>query len=151
LECPAYQQIRLEYGSKLFSRSGDDLQSAIRVLTREPRKVPDFMNHEPKVVARFVAECLHKDWQSVDDPVTYGDVLDTFFSDYGPSAFIWIPMVGLSLSHQYHDLHLMMTVFLLLLPMEPRLALLGRPALMGPNSNLVICKGKRKAGKPHLV
>jgi hypothetical protein len=36
-------------------------------------------------------------------------------------------MVGLSPSHQYYNLHLMMTVFLLLLPMEPRLAPLGRP------------------------
>jgi hypothetical protein len=36
---------------------------------------------------------------------------------------LWILMVGLSLmSQQYHNLHLMMTVFLLLLPMEPRLA-----------------------------
>jgi hypothetical protein len=35
----------------LFSRFGDDLQSAIsRVLTREPRTVPEFMNQEPKVV-----------------------------------------------------------------------------------------------------
>jgi hypothetical protein len=84
-ECPAYQQIRLKYGSKLFSRFGDNLQS-IRVLTREPLKVPEFMNQEPKVVARFVAECLHKHWQSVDDPVPYGDVHDTFSSDYSPSA-----------------------------------------------------------------
>jgi hypothetical protein len=30
----------------------------------------------------------------------------------------------------------MMTVFLLLLPMEPRLAPLGRPTLMGPICNL---------------
>jgi hypothetical protein len=44
------------------------------------------MNQEPKVVARFVAECLHKHWQSVDDPVPYGDVHDTFSSDYSPSA-----------------------------------------------------------------
>jgi hypothetical protein len=50
------------------------------------RKVPEFMNQEPKVVARFVAECLHKHWQSVDDPVPYGDVHDTFSSDYSPSA-----------------------------------------------------------------
>jgi hypothetical protein len=85
-ECPAYQQIQLKYGSKLFSRFKNNLQSAIRVLTREPRKVPEFMNQEPKVVARFVAECLHKHWQSVDDPVPYGDLHDTFSSDYSPSA-----------------------------------------------------------------
>jgi hypothetical protein len=55
--------IRLKYGSKLFSRFGDNLQSAIRVLTREPLKVPEFMNQEPKVVARFVAECLLTGWK----------------------------------------------------------------------------------------
>jgi hypothetical protein len=38
------------------------------------------------VVARFVAECLNRHWQSVDDPVPYGDVHDTFSSDYSPSA-----------------------------------------------------------------
>jgi hypothetical protein len=37
-------------------------------------------------LTRFVAECLHKHWQSVDDPVPYGDVHDTFSSDYSPSA-----------------------------------------------------------------
>jgi hypothetical protein len=52
----------------------------------KPRKVPEFMNQEPKVVARFVAECLHKHWQSVDDPVPYGDVHDNFSSDYSPFA-----------------------------------------------------------------
>jgi hypothetical protein len=83
---PCLSTDQLKYGSKLFSRFGDNLQSAIRVLTREPRKVPDFMNQEPKVVARFVAECWHKHWQSVDDPVPYGDVHDTFPSDYSPSA-----------------------------------------------------------------
>jgi hypothetical protein len=41
------------------------------------------MNQEPKMVARFVAECLHKHWQSVDDPVPYGDAVS---SDYSPSA-----------------------------------------------------------------
>jgi hypothetical protein len=49
---------------------------------------------------------------------------------------LWIPTVGLSPSHQYHNLYLMMTVCLLLLPMEPRLAPLGRPTLMGPIGNL---------------
>jgi hypothetical protein len=49
---------------------------------------------------------------------------------------LWIPTVGLSPSHQYHYLYLMMTVCLLLLPMEPRLAPLGRPTLMGPIGNL---------------
>jgi hypothetical protein len=44
------------------------------------------MNQDPKVVACFVAECLHKHWQSVDDPVPYGDVHDTFSSDYIISA-----------------------------------------------------------------
>jgi hypothetical protein len=52
---------------------------------------------------------------------------------------LWIPTVGLSPSHQYYNLHLMMTVFLLLLAMEPRLAPLGRPTLMGPIGNIVIC------------
>jgi len=85
-ECPAYQQIRTKYGSKLFSRFGVNMQSAIRVLTREPGKVPEFMNQEPKVVARFVYECLHSRWQNEDDPVPYGDVHDTFSSDYSPSA-----------------------------------------------------------------
>jgi hypothetical protein len=57
---PCYDQIRLEYGSKLFSRFGDNLQSAIRSLTwKVVRKVPDFMIQEPTVVARFVAKCLH--------------------------------------------------------------------------------------------
>jgi hypothetical protein len=131
-ERPAYQQIRLKYG-KLFSRFGDNLQSAIRVLTQKPRKLPEFMNQEPKVVARFVAECLQKHWRCVDDPLPYGDVHDTFSWDYSP--LLWIPMIGLS--HQSHSFHLMMTVFLLLLPMEPRLAPLGRPTLTGPISNLV--------------
>jgi hypothetical protein len=59
----------------------------IRVFkTPEPRKVPEFMNQEPNAVARFVAECLHKHWQSVDDAVPYGDVHDTFSSDYSSSA-----------------------------------------------------------------
>jgi hypothetical protein len=53
-------------------------------------------------------------------------------------CLLWIPMVRLSLSHQYYNLHLMMTVFLLLLPMEPGLAPLGCPILMGPIGNLVI-------------
>jgi hypothetical protein len=51
-KCPAYQQIRLKYGSTLFSRFGDSLQSAIRVLTREPRKVPEFMNQEPVFISK---------------------------------------------------------------------------------------------------
>jgi hypothetical protein len=42
------------------------------------------MDQEPEVVARFVAECLHNYWQSVDDPVPYGDVHDTFCSDDSP-------------------------------------------------------------------
>jgi hypothetical protein len=70
-ECPAYQQIRHKYGSQLFSHSGDNLQSATRVLNRDPGKVPEFMNQEPKVEARFVAECLHARWQSEDDPVPF--------------------------------------------------------------------------------
>jgi hypothetical protein len=36
-ESPAYQQIRLKYGSKSFSSFGDHLQSATRVLNWEPR------------------------------------------------------------------------------------------------------------------
>jgi hypothetical protein len=56
------------------------------VLIWEPRKVPEYKTQEPKVVARFVAECLHKQWESVDDPVCYGDVHDSFSSDYSPSA-----------------------------------------------------------------
>jgi len=48
--------------------------------------VNQFMNQEPKVVARFVYECLHSRWQNEDDPVPYGDVHDTFSSDYSPSA-----------------------------------------------------------------
>jgi hypothetical protein len=36
----------------------------------------------------------------------------------------------------YYNLYLMMTVCLLLLPMEPRLVPLGRPTLMGPIGNL---------------
>jgi hypothetical protein len=49
-ECPAYQQVRHKYGSILFSRFGDTLQSATRVLLRDPGKVPEFMNQEPKLL-----------------------------------------------------------------------------------------------------
>jgi hypothetical protein len=70
------------------------------------------MNQEPKVVARFVAECLHKHWQSVDDPVPYGDVHDTFSSQI-IVLLLWIPTVGLSPNHQYCNFYLMMTVCLL--------------------------------------
>jgi len=42
-EYPAYQQIRTKCGSKLFLHFRLHLQSAIRVLTREPGKVPEFM------------------------------------------------------------------------------------------------------------
>jgi hypothetical protein len=45
-ECPPYQQIRHKYGSELFSRFGDALQSATRVSTRDPGKVPEFVNQE---------------------------------------------------------------------------------------------------------
>jgi len=65
---------------------GVKMQSAIRVLTREPGKVPEFMNEEPKLVARFVAECLHLRWQNEDDPVSYGEVHDTLSSSYSPSS-----------------------------------------------------------------
>jgi hypothetical protein len=51
----------------------------------------------------------------------------------------------------------MKTVFLLLLPMEPRLAPLGRPTLMGPIGNLVIwyiiwlcCNGSEEAAAAWL-
>jgi hypothetical protein len=77
-ECPACQQIRLMYGSVSFYGLEDNLQSAIRVLTREPGKVPYSINDELKVVTPFVTECLHKHWQSEDDPVSYEDVDDTF-------------------------------------------------------------------------
>jgi hypothetical protein len=40
------------------------------------QKVPELLNLEPKVVARFVAERLHARWQSEDDPVPFGDVHD---------------------------------------------------------------------------
>ena len=85
-ECPAYQQIRTKYGSKFFSRFGFNMQSAIRVLTRETGKVPEFMNQEPMLVARFVSECWHWRCQNEDNPVPHGDVHDTFSSDYSPSA-----------------------------------------------------------------
>jgi hypothetical protein len=49
--------------SKLLSHFGDNLQYAIRVLSREPGKVPEFMGQGPKVAAHFVAECLRKQWQ----------------------------------------------------------------------------------------
>ena len=57
------------YGSKLFSRFGVNMQSAIRVrLTREPGKVPEYINQEPEtLVARFVPECLHSLWQNEHD------------------------------------------------------------------------------------
>jgi hypothetical protein len=63
------------------------------------------MNQEPKVVARFVAECLHKRCQSEDDAIPYGDVRDTFSSDYSPSALNsngWTQSES-SMSHSSYD------------------------------------------------
>jgi hypothetical protein len=57
-------------------------------------------------------------------------------------VLLWIRTVGLRPSDQYYNLYLVMTVCLLLLPMEPRLAPLGRLTLMGPIGNLVILKNK---------
>jgi hypothetical protein len=86
-ECPAYQHIRSKYGRKLFSRFGRNMPSAIRVLTQEPGKVPEFMNQEPRHVARFVAECLLTRWQNEDDTVPIiGNVVDTLSSDYSVSS-----------------------------------------------------------------
>jgi hypothetical protein len=64
------------------------------------------------------------------------DVHDTFL--HITVFLLWILKVGLNPSHQYYNIHLMMALFLLLLPMEPRLAPLGRPTLMGPIGTLVI-------------
>jgi hypothetical protein len=61
---------------------------------------------------------------------------------------LWISVVGLSPRHQYYNLHLMMIVFLLLLPMEPSLAPLGRPTLMGPIGNRLVLGG---VSVPQLV
>ena len=54
-ECPAYQQIRIKYGSKFFSRFWVDMYSAIKT-----GKVPAFMNQSPKLIACFAVECLHR-------------------------------------------------------------------------------------------
>jgi hypothetical protein len=62
-------------------------------------------------------------------PVPPGDVQDTFSSDYSPAALD--SMVGINLNNQCSNLHLMMTVFLQLLPIELRSAALKRPTLMG--------------------
>jgi hypothetical protein len=87
MPCLYYQQIRHKYGRKLFSLFKDNLQSGTRVLSRDPGKVLESKKQEPKaVVVCFVAECLHARWQSEDDPVPFGDVHDTFLSDYSPSA-----------------------------------------------------------------
>ena len=53
-ECPAYQEIRIKYGSKLFLCVGVNTHSALRVLMREPWKHPEIMNQEPKWVARLL-------------------------------------------------------------------------------------------------
>jgi hypothetical protein len=84
--CPAYQQIRLQHGSNWFVGLGISCSLQSGSLTREPGKVSKFVNQEPKVVAPFVAECLHIHWQSEDDPLPYGNVHDTFSSDCSPSA-----------------------------------------------------------------
>jgi hypothetical protein len=45
---------------KFFSRLGDFMQSASRVLAQDPGKVLKIMIQEPKVVARFVlSACTH--------------------------------------------------------------------------------------------
>jgi hypothetical protein len=86
-----------------------------------------------------VAECLLKHWQSVADyPVPYGDVLmcNTFSSDYNPSALDsngWTQSES-SVLQSLPVLYLMMTVFLLLLPMEPRLA----PLLWGGQIGILV-------------
>ena len=77
----AHQQIRTKYGNTLFSHLGYR-HSAIRVLTRKPGKVPEFINQEQKLVARFVAEWLHSRWQNEDDSVPCGDVHDTLSSEH---------------------------------------------------------------------
>jgi hypothetical protein len=40
------------------------------------------ININLKVVVYFVAECLHKHWQSEDDPVPYGDVCARYEKSY---------------------------------------------------------------------
>ena len=78
-QCPAYKQIRIKYGSRLFSCLGVIKQSAmIRVLTREPEQVPEFLSGRlPRLLACF-AECLNLHWQTDDDLVPYGGMQDTF-------------------------------------------------------------------------
>ena len=74
-----------KHGSKLFPHFGVNIQSATKVLTQEPRKVlesPGLMMHEPKSVARFVAESLHCSGRMRMIQSLMADVHDTFLLSY---------------------------------------------------------------------
>jgi hypothetical protein len=122
--------------TKLFPRCGGTLQSATRVLTRHPGKVPELMKSRAESGGSpllLLSAYLHARWQSEDDPVPLWGCA-SFLQAIVP--LLWILSVGLIWKYMY--LHLLMRVFLLCLPMEPRLAPHGRPTLMGPIGNLVI-------------
>ena len=57
-ECPSYSPIRTKFQRTLFARFGTTLSEAVRQLKHVPGKVSEFMDQEPRRVARFVSECF---------------------------------------------------------------------------------------------
>jgi hypothetical protein len=74
-------------------------------------------------------------WQSEDDEVPYGDVPKCLL--FQTLALLpWILLVGLILSCQRDNCQVLGTVPSPLLPMDLRLAPLGRPTLIKPTGKL---------------
>ena len=91
-ECPSYSPIRTKFQRTLFARFGTTLSEAVRQLKHVPGKVSEFMDQEPRRVARFVSECFQHRRYDAPDLLPYFSredmggpvdmIYDTFSSDF---------------------------------------------------------------------
>ena len=91
-ECPSYSPIRTKFQRTLFARFGTTLSEAVRQLKHVPGKVSEFMDQEPRRVARFVYECFQHRRYDAPDLLPYFSredmggtvdmIYDTFSSDF---------------------------------------------------------------------
>jgi hypothetical protein len=108
--------------------------SAITTFTLRPLNAHPFQKGAHLLPALYTRQHSNPLTHTDDGPVPFGDVHDTFLQTIVPRP--WILSVGIVWRYLY--LHLMMmSVYLLCLHMEPRLAPLWRPTSMEPVENLV--------------